>query len=159
MDPHAAVVRRRAEGLVPALAAMGQVELRDRPLDDLTADRSRFDESFPGALCLLLVGSEEERAVAAFRADDIAVGPWTLRWDSQTPVDAFTEPVVVAWPVRGEGGTALAAPIEAAAARRRAVLRRCHDCGKRFGPERRTEVNRGTTVCHGCATANHGVVF
>jgi hypothetical protein len=118
VDPHAAAVRRRAEGLVPALATMGPVELRDRPLDDLAADRSHLDESFPGALCLLLVGSEEERVVVAFRADDIAVGAWTLRWDGHEPVDAFTETATVAWPVSGEGETALVAPIEAAAARR-----------------------------------------
>jgi hypothetical protein len=144
---------------MPALAAMGPMELRDRPSDELDADRSRFEESFPGALCLLLVGSEDERVVVAFREDDITVGPWTLRWDGHTPVNAFTETVTMAWPAYGEAGTPLVAPIEAAATRRRAVVRPCDDCGELRGPERLTEVGANSVVCHGCATANHGVAF
>ncbi|MGA0121882.1 MAG: hypothetical protein ACO3KD_02585 [Gaiellales bacterium] len=52
----------------------------------------------------------------------------------------------------------VAEAVERARRARRRSIRPCADCGEPTPPEHATDVD-GVRVCHGCASAHHGIVF
>jgi hypothetical protein len=120
-----------------------------------------LDESLLGCSALIFSGPAEERIVVAF-THEIEVGPWFWAWRGHEPVHAF-RPLgsVELHDFHADTPAAhqeLRDLIRRARTARRRRYRTCVDCGNRVALEHVVQVN-GQTICHGCATAQHGVVF
>jgi hypothetical protein len=99
---------------------------------------------------------EPALAVIEVRPESVTVAEASIRWNGHVPVLELGE--VHAVNSFSSDIEALRSAVQAAATARQATFETCALCGRHLPPEHLTDVD-DESVCHGCATKHHGVLF